>query len=214
MKKQIRFIPEYECVKPERKVDGMHGTHFRDFAQMMLCHAWSIGFLEPDLWPDIPDIAVAAEVHDIGKMSLPDALINKKGKYTIAEMELVKKHTILGAVMIELAIPDMKSEGIYEYAYEICRHHHERVDGRGYPDGLRGEEIPSYVRIVSLADVYDALRTPRSYRREIAGEAALDMIRKEECGFFEPTLVSAFAPIIEDFWNMAHTLTEDPNCVE
>lgn len=212
MKKYIRLISVSDRNRPKREEMGMHGRHFRDFVQMMLCHAWSAGFLEPCLWADIPDIATAAEVHDIGKTMLPEMLIKKNGSYSTSEKELVKRHTIFGAVMIELAILDLQSDSLYEYACEICRHHHERVDGQGYPDGLRGKEIPAYVQIVSLADVYDSLCSPCSYHRSVTGEIALDMIRSGECGFFEPSIIGAFAPVIEDFWRLAHTLAEDPDC--
>lgn len=208
---RLRLIPVAELDKNLYKQDGMHNPYFREFVQMMLCHAWSIGFLDSELWANIPDITQAAILHDIGKTALPEALINKKGRLTNEEQEMVRTHTILGAAMVEIAVPDLKDDPIYEYAWEICRHHHERVNGRGYPDQLCGEEIPDYVQVVSLADVYDALRTPRSYRQAITDEEAVKMILEEKCGAFDPDLIDAFASILGEFWDLARHLAEDPN---
>lgn len=208
---RLQLIPIEKMDKDLYKQDGMHSTYFREFVQMMLCHAWSIGFLDSDLWDAIPDITQAAMMHDIGKTALPDEIFNKKGRLSSEEREIVKAHTILGAAMVEIALPDLKDDPIYEYAWEICRHHHERVNGRGYPDHLCGEEIPAYVQVVSLADVYDALRTPRSYRKAITDAEAVKMIYDEECGAFDPDLIDAFEPILGEFWDLAHHLAEDPN---
>lgn len=187
--------------------DSRHGEHFLMFVQILLCHAWTIGFLESELWETIPNIALAAEIHDLGKMALPKELINKPGGFNSEEKEFMKTHTILGATMIELNAPQFRDTLVYEYAIEICRHHHERIDGQGYPDGLCGDEIPSYVQVASLADVYDALRTPRSYRGELSENTALRMLYNGECGAFDPILLESFAPAIESFWKLAHTVT-------
>lgn len=208
---RIQLIPTAELDKDLYKQDGMHSPYFREFVQMMLCHAWSIGFLDSELWEAIPDITQAATLHDIGKNALPEAIANKKGRLTSKEREMMKSHTILGAAMVEIAVPDLKDDPIYEYAWEICRHHHERVDGRGYPDQLCGDEIPDYVQVVSLADVYDALRTNRSYRKGVTDEEASQLLYDNKCGFFDPELLGAFEPILGEFWNLARHLAEDPN---
>lgn len=186
----------------------MHETHFRDFVQMMLCYAWSVRLLDYELWEDIPDISMAAAMHDIEKTSLPDEIINKKGRLSPEELEIVKAHSILGAAMVEIAIPNLKDTPLYQYSCEVCRHHHERVDGQGYPDHLRGEEIPDYVQIVSLADVYDALRTPRVYRKAVTDVEAVRMIRSGECGAFDSELLDAFEPFLGEFWELAHLAVE------
>ena len=191
--------------------DGMHSDYFREFVQMMLCHAWSIGFLSSDLWDAIPDIAQAATMHDIGKTALPETIIHKKGALSSAEREFVKAHTILGAAMVEIALAEMRDDPIYDYALEICRHHHERVNGRGYPDHLCGGEIASYVQVISLADAYDALRSPRSYWDAMTDTAAVKMLLDEECGAFDPDLIDAFEPILGELWDLARHLAEEPN---
>ena len=205
-KNQVRFIPIKHCVKATER---MHGAYFRDFVQIMLCHAWSIGILEAELWGDIPNIAKAAVLHDVGKNALPQRIVNKKDKLTTKEYEEMQQHTILGAAFLDLLVPEVKDSDIYDYAREICFHHHERVNGRGFPQGLCGDEIPTYVQVVSLADVYDALRTDRSYREAIPPEKAVKMIYDEECGAFDPDLFDAFEPLLEEFWKLAHTLAKD-----
>ena len=187
-----------------------HGIHFRDFVQIMLCHAWSIGILEPDLWSDIPDIADAAVLHDIGKTVMPPRLVNKEDKLTDSEIEEMQEHTVLGALCVELIIPELRGENITGYAQTICFCHHERINGRGYPMGLCGGEIPTYVQIVSLADVYDALRSDRSYRKAIDPAEAVKMIEQEECGAFDPDLFDAFAPLLEEFWMLSMKLVDAP----
>ena len=158
----------------------MHGAHFREFVQLMLCRAWSADLLEAELWEDIPDIAEAAVLHDIGKKVMPKRLLNKPGKLTKDEFEEMQQHTIT-------------------------------VDGEGYPMGLRGDEIPSYVQVISLADVYDVLRTDRSYRKALSHEEAVEMITKKECGAFSSELLDAFLPHLDAYRNLARMLTESPD---
>ena len=208
---RLQLIPIEEMNKDLYCQDGMHSDYFREFVQMMLCHAWSIGFLPSELWDAIPDIAQAATMHDIGKTALPETIINKKGALSSAEREFVKAHTILGAAMVEIALAEMKDDPIYEYALEICRHHHERVNGRGYPDRLCGGEIAPYVQVISLADAYDALRSPRSYRDAISDAQAVKRLLDEECGAFDPDLIDSFAPILSELWELAQHVSEDPN---
>lgn len=210
-KVRVRLVSEDPASK---KAEASHGTHFRDFVQIMLCHAWSIGILEAELWEDIPDIAEAAALHDIGKTVMPPRLINKKGRLTEAEREELQQHTILGALCVDMLIPELKGEDVYAYAQKICFHHHERVNGRGYPMGLCGDEIPTYVQVVSLADVYDALRSDRCYRKAIPAEKAVKMIYDEECGAFDPDLFDAFEPLLEEFRRMSLILAEDPHRME
>ena len=208
---RLQLIPIEKMNKDLYFQDRMHSNYFREFVHMMLCHAWSIGFLPSELWDAIPDIAQAATMHDIGKTALPEMIINKKGALSSAEREFVKAHTILGAAMVEIALAEMKDDPIYKYALEICRHHHERINGRGYPDRLCGTEIASYVQVISLADAYDALRSSKSYRDAISDAQAVKTLLDEECGAFDPDLIDTFAPILGDLWDLAHHMTEDPN---
>ena len=142
-------------------------------------------------------IALAAIMHDVGKIAIPDAILNKPGKLTAEEFEVMKTHTVQGALLLE-KIPQMRTHAAYQYAYDIARHHHERWDGRGYPDGLKGDEITIWSQIVSLADVYDALTSKRVYKDAFSCEEAVRMIRDGACGTFNPYLLECFLPVERD----------------
>ena len=143
---------------------------------------------------DIRDIALASIMHDVGKIAIPDAILNKPGKLTAEEFEVMKTHTVQGAQLLE-KIPQMRELGAYKYAWDIARHHHERWDGRGYPDGLAGDAISLWAQIVSLADVYDALISRRVYKAAFPWQRALEMITGGECGVFNPYLLECFLPV-------------------
>lgn len=140
---------------------------------------------------EITQIAMGAVMHDIGKIAIPDAVLNKPGRLTAEEYEIMKQHTIFGCRMLE-KIPQLKESRGFEYAYDIVRHHHERWDGGGYPDGLKGNQISVWAQAVSLADVYDALVSKRVYKEAYSFDKALDMIWSGECGVFNPELLGAF----------------------
>ena len=133
-------------------------------------------------------IATAAIMHDVGKIAIPDSILGKPGKFTKEEFEIMKTHTIKGCEIIE-RIPQYETNSIYQYAYDICRYHHERWDGRGYPDGLKGETIPIWSHVVALADVYDALTAERVYKKAFSHEKAIEMITNGECGIFNPKMM-------------------------
>ena len=136
-------------------------------------------------------IGIGAITHDVGKISIPDAVLNKPGRLTPEEYELMKTHTVKGAQLLD-RIPQMRGHSAYAYARDIALHHHERWDGRGYPDGLKGGEIPIWTQVVSLADVYDALVSPRCYKKAYSFETALEMIFGGQCGVFNPRLLECF----------------------
>ena len=140
---------------------------------------------------DVDNIALAAIMHDVGKIAIPDAILNKPGRLTPEEFQVMKTHTVQGEKLLE-TIPQLRESGAYEYACDIARHHHERWDGRGYPDGLKGDEISVWAQVVSLADVYDALTSKRVYKNAFSAEKALEMIQNGECGVFNPRLLSCF----------------------
>lgn len=146
---------------------------------------------------DIYLISIAAAVHDIGKYEISADIINKPGKLTDEEYEIMKKHTVYGAKMIE-SLKEYQEEPLLKYAYEIARWHHERYDGSGYPDGLKGDEIPISAQAVSICDVYDALRSKRPYKDAFSHEKAVDMIVSGECGAFNPLLIECFKEISAD----------------
>lgn len=135
-------------------------------------------------------------MHDVGKIAIPDAILNKPGKLTPEEFEIMKTHTIQGAHLLE-KIPQLRESGSYHYACDIARHHHERWDGRGYPDGLKGGEISIWAQVVSLADVYDALSCKRVYKDAFPRQKVLDMIREGQCGAFNPQLLECFFSVEE-----------------
>lgn len=138
----------------------------------------------------IDSIVRASALHDIGKIAIPDSILLKPGKLTSEEFAEMKKHTIYGCELLE----NFKQEDneFYHYCYDICRHHHERYDGKGYPDGLAGEDIPIWAQVVSIVDVFDALVSKRVYKTAYAAEEAVRMIRDGECGTFSPIILECF----------------------
>ena len=139
-------------------------------------------------------ISTASALHDIGKIAIDDEILNKPGKLTSEEFDAMKKHAMQGYTILE-NVPDIKNEELIRIAKEICRWHHERYDGGGYPDGLRGEEIPISAQIVSIADVYDALTSERCYKKAFDHETAMKMILDGECGTFNPKLLRCLQDI-------------------
>ena len=155
---------------------------------------------------DIENIALASVMHDVGKIAIPDAILNKPGRLTAEEFEIMKNHAALGEQLLG-SIPVLRQSRIYKYACDIARHHHERWDGRGYPDGLKGNEISIWTQIVSIADVYDALSCKRVYKDAFTRERVLEMIRDGECGAFSPQLLEAFFSVEEEISRMYESET-------
>ncbi len=143
----------------------------------------------------IEKIVTASILHDVGKISIPDAILNKPGRLTDDEFEVMKKHTLKGCELLQ-NIPNSMDEDIYNYSYDICRHHHDRWDGRGYPDGLAGDQISIWAQVVAVADVYDALTSERVYKKAFTHEKAIDMIVRGECGTFNPKLIKSFQEVM------------------
>ena len=143
---------------------------------------------------DVYLIATASALHDIGKVEINRDILNKPGKLTPEEFEEVKKHTVLGAEIV-MNIHEYHNEPLVKYAYQICLYHHEKYDGKGYPKGLKGEEIPIAAQVVSLADVYDALTAKRVYKAAYSSDEALKMILNGECGKFNPLLLECLLDI-------------------
>ena len=139
-------------------------------------------------------IALAATVHDIGKVAIPNRILEKPGELTPEEYDVIKTHTVKGAELLS-DIEQLRRLPIYPYATDIARHHHERWDGHGYPDGLVGDEITPWAQVVSVADVYDALRSKRCYHDAFDASTAWQMIRDGKCGTFNPLLLDAFLTV-------------------
>ena len=177
---------------------GGHVRRIHDITKILL----TCTELGKDLTDDtITQISLAAIMNDVGKIAIPDHILNKPGKHTPDEFERMKTHTIQGGLLLQ-KIPQIKEHTAFIYAYDIARHHHERWDGRGYPDGLKGDEISVWAQIVSIADVYDALVSKRVYKDAFPIEKALDMIRQGECGIFNPVLLRCFFDIEKEIRNI------------
>ncbi len=149
----------------------------------------------------VDEISRASVMHDIGKIGISDTILLKPGRLTSEEFEIMKTHTIIGCEMLQKLYRNRQSE-FYQYCYDICRHHHERWDGRGYPDHLAGNDIPLSAQIVAVADVYDALVSPRVYKSSFTNMKAFEMIMNGECGQFAPDILECFRLAREDFFNI------------
>ena len=145
-------------------------------------------------WSNRMLISTASSLHDIGKIGIDEKILNKPGRLTEEERKIMNTHTTIGASILD-TLGMYKNEPIVKFAHQICRWHHERYDGKGYPDGLKGEQIPIAAQVVSLADVYDALVSERCYKKGFSNEKAMEMIRNGECGAFNPILLECLEEI-------------------
>ena len=173
---------------------GLHVLHINILTQLLLEKLTRKSENYVLSWSQQHMIATASALHDIGKIGIDEKILNKPGKLTKEEFEAMKQHTIIGARMLD-SLEMYHDEEMMKYAYEICRWHHERYDGKGYPDGLKGEEIPISAQVVSLADVYDALVSDRVYKKAYSHEKAMEMILNGECGMFNPLLLECLVEI-------------------
>ena len=173
---------------------GLHVLHINILTQLLLERLMRKSENYDFSWSQQHMIATASALHDIGKIGIDEKILNKPGKLTKEEFEAMKQHTIIGARMLD-SLEMYHDEEMMKYAYEICRWHHERYDGKGYPDGLKGEEIPISAQVVSLADVYDALVSDRVYKKAYSHEKAMEMILNGECGMFNPLLLECLVEI-------------------
>ena len=161
-------------------------------------------------WSERLLITTASALHDIGKIGIDDKILNKPGKLTDEEFKIMQNHTIIGASILE-NMGSYQDEELMKVAYQICRWHHERYDGKGYPDGLKGDEIPISAQVVSLADVYDALVSERVYKKAYSHEKAIEMIVNGECGSFNPILLECLLDIQEQIKRKVKNITPEDN---
>ena len=173
---------------------GLHVLHIRVLTEILLQELLEKTNRYPVSKEDIPLICNASSLHDIGKMTLPMDILNKPGKLTPEEFEVMKTHSIEGAELLR-NLPMRENEPLVKIGYEICRWHHERYDGSGYPDGLKGDDIPITAQVVALADVYDALRSSRVYKPPYSHEKTIHMIMNGECGVFNPILLECLSEL-------------------
>ena len=176
---------------------GAHVRHIRIITELLLHRLleissnYSITAEQQDMIP------LASALHDIGKIGIDEKILNKPGKLTPEEFKVIQTHSMLGAKMLH-DLDGFAEQPLLQTAYEIARWHHERWDGRGYPDGLKGDEIPISAQLVSLADVYDALTSERCYKKAFSHEKAVQMILNGECGAFNPLLLQCLTDIQAD----------------
>ena len=187
---------------------GLHVLHVNAITQMVLEALVKKTDKYPLTSQDIRLISTASALHDIGKISVPTEILNKPGRFTPEEFEIMKRHTIEGANMLD-AIPVHKDSELVKLSYQICRWHHERYDGRGYPDGLKGDEIPIAAQVVAMADVYDALTSERCYKPKIEPDRAVEMIMNNECGCFNPLLSECLLDIAPRLKSELATMSSD-----
>lgn len=173
---------------------GLHVQHIGTLTQRLL-ERLTQKTDKYDLPPEKQELIVlASALHDIGKIAIDDKVLNKPGRLTQEEFNIMKTHTVIGANMLD-KLGIYRNEALVRTAYEICRWHHERWDGRGYPDGLSGDRIPISAQVVSMADVYDALVSKRVYKAAYAPDTAVQMILRGDCGTFNPLLLECLVEI-------------------
>lgn len=184
------------------------GDHIRriKYFTRVLCKYMARYFPKYELTPaQVDQIARASALHDIGKIGISDAILLKPGKLTAQEFEIMKTHTTIGCEILK-SFKKSYADDFYQCCYDICRYHHERWDGGGYPNHLVGEQIPLSAQIVSIADVYEALVSERVYKTAYSNKAAYDMILNGECGQFAPDVLECFQLAKEDFFNIVEVI--------
>ena len=191
---------------------GMHVHHIKQLTSILLQNLIEKTDKYHLTENDILLISTASSLHDIGKITIDDKILNKPGRLTAEEFEVIKTHSVIGAEMLQ-DLHNTHNYPLFDKAYEICRWHHERYDGKGYPDGLSGEEIPISAQVTSLADVYDALTSNRCYKKAFSHEKAMEMILDGQCGAFNPVLLQCLKDcekqILAEFSDSIDTTQDD-----
>ncbi len=159
----------------------------------------------------IADMIIAAPLHDIGKIHIPDAVLKKEGRFTPEEYEIMKSHTTAGSTLLQQAESTLGESSYLDIAVQMAHYHHEWWNGRGYPDGLKGQDIPLCARIMAVADVFDAIVSQRCYKGAMSVDEAYELIRKDSGTHFDPVVVDAFLEAREEITEVLHEFTEQPN---
>ena len=173
---------------------GWHIQHIRVLTEILLRQHTELTDRYSLTREDVARISMASALHDIGKIAISSEILNKPGRLKPEEFSVVKDHAMIGANMLR-ELPFSMDEPLMKAAYEICRWHHERWDGSGYPDGLKGDECPISAQVVALADVYDALTTDRVYKKAMSHEEAVKMLISDRSGAFNPLLLKSLDDI-------------------
>ena len=195
----VTSIIEYRSLE-----SGRHVKRIRLLCEAQLNHLCKNGLYSAELDEHAAKLITrASSLHDIGKVSIPDRILTKPGPLTYDEMEIMKTHSEIGSRFID-SMADHDDELFISYARQICRHHHEHWDGKGYPDGLKGEQIPLSARVVAVADVYDALVSPRVYKPAFSHEKATQILLEEKGKLFDPSLIDVYTQIEDSFIEILH----------
>lgn len=177
---------------------GDHAKRIRKITKSLIT---KLGELYPEYCFDkktINKIGKASVLHDMGKIAIPDSILQKPEALTDEEFEVVKTHSEKGCDIMSEMSENIMDEEVYRYSSDICRYHHERWDGKGYPDGIKGDEIPIWAQVVAVADVFDALTSSRPYRSAYDADTAIKMINNGECGQMNPKVLEAFDEIADE----------------
>ena len=187
-----RVIDTIATIVEFRSMESIyHLKRIKGFVRILALTAMN-NYPELGLNPHMVDVITqASAMHDIGKISVPDAVLLKPGRLTNEEFEVMKSHTTRGSEVIEM-LKDVQDKEYYEICLDICRHHHERYDGGGYPDGLKGEENSIAAQLTAISDVYDALVSDRVYKSAYPVDKAYEMVKNGECGVFSPKILACF----------------------
>ena len=190
--------------------DSSTGAHVKNTSNYvsMLAHAAKDAGIYPETINDsfIEMVISVAPLHDIGKISVPDSILQKPGKLTEEEFEIMKNHAIEGGKLIHQVLEDTNDEEYIKVAYEVATYHHEKWNGKGYPEGLKGKEIPISARLMAIADVYDALTMERVYKKAFTEEQALAIIEADIGLHFDPVLSTLFVKLMRNRKNAAERL--------
>ena len=193
----LSMVIEYRDVE-----SGKHIRRIQKFTEVLLN---TLANKYPKYHLDEEKIALitsASSMHDIGKIAIPDSILLKPARLTPEEFQIMKQHTVKGCEILE-QIDSVEKNDYYKYCYDICRYHHEKYDGLGYPDGLAGDEIPIWAQVVAIADCYDALTSKRSYKDAFSHEKAVEMIRDGACGTFSDEILDCFGMVLPKFKELA-----------
>ena len=189
---------------------GYHLTRIRKYTEILL-RILADKYPKYDITEDkIKLITSASALHDIGKIAIPDAILLNPRRLTSEEFNIMKQHTLQGCKMLD-ELDSVEHDECYIYCYQICRYHHEKYDGKGYPDGLVGDEIPICAQVVSVADCYDALTNERPYKPAFTHEQASEMIKTGACGVFSDEMMNCFESALPQFKELAEQYQNSEN---
>ena len=193
------IITMADLVESRDSETGYHIQKTVDYVKVILDGLVKKGYYPSKLTPKyISDVTMSAPLHDIGKISVPDAVLNKPGKLTDEEFEIMKKHTTVGKEIMEKVINAVQGDSYLKEARNMAAYHHEWWNGNGYPEGLKGEVIPLSARIMAVADVFDALTSKRVYKDAMPFDKAMDIIKEEAGSHFDPKCVEVFVLASDD----------------